>query len=173
MTYDRDSFLAGLAVGRAMWQPPSLIGEVTPGILWTADPEYLVYDADMWLCTMSNDFYNRDFYKTNNGIALGVFGAGLHNQYSYPPPSDLWYGPILISTDPEYTYYSDSLGVVGSVVYQGAVFYYNNGYHIANNGEVHYTTDLVVYGPDDGPTNADNILRIMQAANVRVIAVGE
>lgn len=164
--YDRDSFLAGLAVGRSLWRPPILTPKI-PYVYWTADPEFLVYDGDTFLCHQQNTWYNRDYYKLRDGKAIGVYVKDWDNQYGTD-----WYGPVLISPDSASVGYTNAAGWVGEVDYMGLTWYYNTGYHITSrDGEVLYITDLVEYGPDAGPNNADNVLRVLAAANVRVYGV--
>lgn len=66
--------------------------EVVPtGLGWAANEAYLVEDANELLATVSG----RPYYKTNDGMAIGVFLKA--RDYA---------GPVLISSDPTYAYYT-------------------------------------------------------------------
>lgn len=166
MAYNRESFLAGLAVGRAMWRPPMQTGEVPVEVRWTADPEYLVYDAGLWLGHARNYLYNYNYYKTSNGKAIGVFGV----DYTYTGLG--CYGPILISLDPASTHYNWS-GTAGSVVIDGITWYVNNGQWITEFGSIiEWETDLVEFGPDEGPDMTAIVRKILDLAHVRIFIGG-
>ena len=118
--YDKDSFLAGLAAGRALWQPPDYHAE-----RWTCDPAYRVYFAGTDLGYSAD----RHFYKTSDGLAVGVYAKG------WRAPTGPWYGPILISTNPNavrYYYGSTHLTYSGTFQYMGLTWYLNWEHHFQN-----------------------------------------
>lgn len=167
MAYNRESFLAGLAVGRAMWRPPMQTGEVPVEVRWTADPEYLVYDADLWLCRVWNYLYNFTYTKLYSGKAIAVFGAG------YAASGSVWYGPILISPDYYSVYTNQSGGMAGTVQYGGATWYYSDRGAITEFGSIiGWETNLVEFGPDEGPDRETIVLKILEQANARVFVGG-
>lgn len=124
--YDKDSFLAGLAAGRALWQPPDYFAGK-----WTCDPAYRVYFAGTDLGYSAN----RHFYKTSDGLAVGVYAKG------WSAPTGPWYGPILISTDPDavrYYYGSTRLTYSTTVQYMGLTWYLNFEHHFQNPSRYGY-----------------------------------
>lgn len=112
--YDRESFLAGLRAGRALWRPPTRLQG------WTCDPEYMVYFSG----TDLGYSLERHFYKELAGRAIGVYE--IRNAGGY------WHGPILISTDPNavrYYYGSTHLTYDDTFQYLGLTWYANWEHH--------------------------------------------
>ena len=66
MSYDGESFKAGLALGRLLWQPPGKVPFLNTGLGWTADPAYLVKDAGTYL----GEQRGRYWYKARDGYAV-------------------------------------------------------------------------------------------------------
>lgn len=62
---DKDSFLMGLRVGLTLGRPPF----PNTGLGWTADPAYLVKDADTYL----GEQRGRYWYKARDGYAVCCF----------------------------------------------------------------------------------------------------
>ena len=173
MPYDRDSFLAGLAVGRTLWRPHRDLGNVTPPVGWTADPEYLIYDADLWLASQFDD-RQRDYYKAFNGKAIGIYAIGYKVRNTY----GVWQGPILISPDSSaatlYYYWmgKQTAWPTGQVDYLGITWRYNTSWNY-NGVPREYDTSLIEYtAPEEGQYIQDLILAVMEEAHVRVFAGG-
>ena len=161
LVYDQESFLTGLAVGRMLWRPP------TARLTWTCDPAYLVFAAGTDLGTSNG----RHFYKTGSGFAVGVYA--IHRTGS---SASNWYGPVLISTDPEAVKFNvagGTRGYNGTLEYGGLTWYANSDYHYANAS---YTTGALVLFDAAGIGGAPSvaawragIVAILEAAQVRVV----
>lgn len=84
--------------------------EIVPtGLGWGAISNYIVEDANELLAVINS----RNYYKTNNGKAIGVFLRA--SDYA---------GPVLVSSDPSYVYYSfNSSGTNYSKTIDGITMY--------------------------------------------------
>ena len=69
MSYDAESFKAGFALGRMLWRPPQNTN-VTPGVVWTADPQFLIYTAGTIYC--ENSGTRTPYVKSRRGQAICV-----------------------------------------------------------------------------------------------------
>ncbi|MBQ7143893.1 MAG: hypothetical protein IJR65_01890 [Oscillospiraceae bacterium] len=153
--YDRDSFLAGLAAGRALWRPPDDRAEG-----WTCDPAYRVYFAG----TDLGSVLSRHFYKERNGLAVGVFAKNYIGS---------WCGPILLSTDPDavrYYYGGTHLGQGPGAPFEylGMTWYINSMHHFTNPSTYSYGTLLPLDCGGMGLNDYASLGRyILQAAGVR------
>lgn len=94
MSYDAASFMAGFALGRLIWQPPTLIGEVDTGLGWTANPAYLVYDEGADLGSNNYGHYTKRY----DGWAIAIWEQRT-------PSNGL---PVLFSTSADAAYTSVS-----------------------------------------------------------------
>ena len=170
MSWDRDSFLAGLAAGRALWTPPRSSGELTG---WTADPAFLIYDAGTVFCENSGS--RTPFTKVNDGKAIccivtnanaGEYGGG-------------WTYPYLISTSLDAARASCPAGISGYSEYDYAgLHWYGFGatsYNQNWGGASDVISDWPVFdwqGAQAGVVNGiamtrETFLRIMVLAGVR------
>ena len=122
---------------------------------WTADPAYVIYEADTYLGTCGG----RVYYKENDGKAIAVWRQD---------DATAWRSPYLFSTVPEnvrYYYGGTHLGPEDSFEY-GGVTWYLNGLHAWQN--LPYSTPLPVVINPPGTTQAEYQINIMEAANVRI-----
>ena len=165
MNYDKDSFLAGVAVGRQLkgWGVAS--GTSSP--LWTADPEWLVVQSGVF-CTFTTPWGVAENYdKTNPGLAICGF-------YKYPYDGLFWTSPILVSTDRSYIDYIRSDEPSASPGYGGSFTMYGLTWHHTGTG-VSQRDDWIssITHPFPSVTLSrydprDAAVAILQAANVRV-----
>lgn len=177
MPYDERSFLAGLAVGRAMWKPPIVLppGE-TQG--WTADEEWLFYDPGV-IGTV-DESTRTPYIKLNYGKCVGVYSIN----GSTPGYGNDWVGLFLISTNRDcITLYANTerswfTSVVGSCNYLGLTWYYSGGNQNSEyGGGTEINTDFPVFDATGYvvgysnwyiPAPPETIIAMMQAANVRL-----
>lgn len=165
MSYDEASFKAGFALGRALWKPPRMKTDIDTGFGWTADPAYLVYNADTYLGRVGG----RQFYKTNSGWAVSVMAINQGGTYG-----GNWTGPMIISTDQSavaYTVISSADGThhltsQGSFVYLEKTWYYNAQWHISNASVGDDAGRPIFYG--NNVTHPQVDINVLQAARVRM-----
>jgi len=178
MPYDKESFLAGFAVGRTLWTPPMPMAPGNP-MGWTADSEWLVTLPGI-LATA--DHSSRSPYiKVNSGQCVGVY---LING-STPGYGSDWIGIFLISTNPQYmTLYLNTedgwwTSVKGTCSYLGKTWYYS-GFNQNSQwgGGTSLNTDLPVFDAQgrtagypnwDTPPPPEIVVAMLEAANVRAI----
>ena len=167
VSWDRASFLAGLAAGRILWTPPRAYGRG-----WTADPAFLIREAGAF-CTNSGS--RTPHTKVNDGLAIcctvtnanaGEWGGG-------------WTWPYLISTELDAVRARCPGQSFGYVEYEYAGLHWYCGCAAAYNQNWGGATDVVsdwpVFdweGAQGGIVNGigmtrETFLRIMQLAGVR------
>lgn len=170
MSWDRDSFLAGLAAGRVLWTPPGLTGGLTG---WTANHAFLIHDAGTVFCENSGS--RTPHTKVNDGKAVccivtnsnaGEFGGH-------------WTYPYLISTSLDAARAACPSGSSGYSEYDYAGLHWYcfsaAAYNQTYGGATDAVSDWPVFdwqGAQAGIINGiaatpETFLRIMQLAGVR------
>ena len=175
MSYDADSFKAGFALGRMLWRPPQNTN-VTPGIVWTADPQFLIYAAGTIYC--ENSGTRTPYVKSSRGQAICVIITNANANEA----GGHWTWPYLISTDSDATKSSrPSAGINNAVTftYLGLTWYCRNqvAYNQSWGGSTDVVSDWPIFdwdGEQAGIINGTPMLqstfeRIMSLANVRLV----
>lgn len=177
MPYDQRSFLAGLALGRALWKPPFPLPE-GHALSWTADEEWLVFDPG--IVGTAPESTRSPYIKLNYGKCIGVYSVN----GTVPGYGDDWVGIFLISTDPDFiTLYTNTehswwTNVKGSCEYLGLKWYYTS---LNQNEDYGGSTFINTDFPEFDATGytvgypswylaapPETIIAMLQAANVRV-----
>ena len=172
MSYDEASFKAGFALGRALWKPPRTKTEIDTGFGWTADPAWMMYDADTWIGTNGG----RSYYKGRNGWAVVAWCNPAINTGGIQPGT--WYGAYIISTDSNAAAIKDYNGSIHTDVpnphaplqYLGLTWYFSVGSQFPARYDDFRTSAQIFTGTYE--TKQDIARAILQAASVRLTGGG-
>lgn len=170
MSYNSDSYMAGLALGRLLWRPPS----VMTALGWDADRRCLTFRANTVLA--SADHSSRTPYiKTNDGWAICVIAENTcDSQFG-----GNWAWVYVISTYEAATkFHIPGFSEIGTLSYQylGLKWYITASAQNARYGgatELHTAFPKIDFGGRDIATiNGtglfyDPFVEIMQAMHVR------
>lgn len=153
MAYDRDSFLAGLTVGRTLWRPPSQIGDIDTGLGWTANAGWLVYRAGT---NLGGNNFTSSYIKGFDGWAICIWVQRAENN-GLPILASTIYNAAVVSPGPVRTLIDAA----------GHTWYVGTGY--GEQGAGINSGNLPVYVPGNiyFPWNEGDINIIEQLAQVR------
>ena len=173
MAYDKNSFLAGLALGRALWRPPYNDNPIYTGLGWTANSRFLVHDKDTILAT-ADQSSRTPYTKSTDGWAICVVCENVCDSQWYGD----WVFLYLMSTVNNYSALTVPDGA-SSVTYDylGLTWYVrgagqNAHYGGATSLNTHYP--VIHYNGEDiatinrTPLHEDAFLHLMQEAGVRL-----
>ena len=174
MAYDKNSFLAGLALGRVLWRPPYSNEDIDTGLGWTANSRFLVHDANTILAT-AEESSRTPYTKTNNGWAICFVCENVNDtQWSGD-----WVNLYVISTVDNNTRFSvpnvgtstvdyDYLGLRWRVRASGQNASWGGATSLITNYPVFHYNGEDISRVNGTPLYEEYFIQLMQAAGVRL-----